>query len=107
MLANKEGRNFRDEQVGQGGSVPGLWGVMLHRKISIKTYEKSSFQKCYIKCYIKVSPDTHTMPPLLSKNQTAIDGKTTAYVRENYVCNRPVSKIADLDKVLSDISQVK
>jgi len=103
MLANKEGRNFRDEQVGQGGSVPGLWGVTLHRKISIKTYEKSSFQKCYI----KVSLDTHTMPPLLSKNQTAIGGKTTAYVRENYVCNRPVNKIADPDKVLSDISQVK
>ena len=41
------------------------------------------------------------------KNQIAIDGKATAYVCENYVCNQPVSKIADLDKMLSKISQVE
>jgi len=41
------------------------------------------------------------------KNQTAIDGKATVYVCESYVCNRPVNKIAELDKVLSDISRAK
>ncbi len=41
------------------------------------------------------------------KNQAAIDGKATAYVCENYVCNQPVNKIDDLDKILSDISSVK
>ena len=41
------------------------------------------------------------------KNQTAIGGKTTAYVCENYVCKKPVNKIEELDKLLSDISWVK
>jgi uncharacterized protein YyaL (SSP411 family) len=41
------------------------------------------------------------------KNQVAIDGKATAYVCENYVCNRPVNRINDLDEMLSDISRVK
>ncbi len=41
------------------------------------------------------------------KNLTAIEGKATAYVCENYVCNRPVNKIDDLDKLLSDISRTK
>jgi uncharacterized protein YyaL (SSP411 family) len=41
------------------------------------------------------------------KNQAAIDGKATAYVCENYVCNQPVNKIDDLDKILSDTSSVK
>jgi len=41
------------------------------------------------------------------KNQTAIDGKAAVYVCESYVCNRPVNKIAELDKVLSDISRAK
>ena len=39
------------------------------------------------------------------KNQIATGGKTTTYVCENYVCNRPVNKIDDLDKILSDISE--
>jgi len=41
------------------------------------------------------------------KNLTAIEGKATAYVCENYTCNRPVNKIDDLDKLLSDISRAK
>jgi len=41
------------------------------------------------------------------KNQTAIGGKITAYVCENYVCKKPVNKIEELDKILSDISLVK
>jgi len=41
------------------------------------------------------------------KNQVAIDGKATAYVCENYVCNRPVNRTDDLDKMLSDIIRVK
>lgn len=41
------------------------------------------------------------------KNQTAIEGKATAYVCENYICNRPVNRTDDLDKMLSDIVRVK
>ena len=41
------------------------------------------------------------------KNLTAIEGKATAYVCENYACNRPVNNIADLDKMLSDINRTK
>jgi uncharacterized protein YyaL (SSP411 family) len=41
------------------------------------------------------------------KSQTATDGKTTVYVCENYVCNQPVNKIDDLNKMLSDVSRVK
>ncbi|MFH1613969.1 MAG: hypothetical protein ABIG61_02645, partial [Planctomycetota bacterium] len=35
------------------------------------------------------------------KNQTAIGGKATAYVCENYVCNRPVNNIEDFEKMIS------
>ena len=35
------------------------------------------------------------------KNQTAIEGKATAYVCENYVCNRPVNSIEDFEKMIS------
>jgi hypothetical protein len=41
------------------------------------------------------------------KNLTAIEGKATAYVCENYACNRPVNNIDDLDKLLPDISRIK
>jgi uncharacterized protein YyaL (SSP411 family) len=41
------------------------------------------------------------------KNLTAIEGKATAYVCENYACNRPVNNIDDLDKMLSDIHRAK
>jgi len=51
-------------------------------------------------------PDIYRIIPFI-KNQAAIDGKATAYVCENYVCNQPVNKIDDLDKILSDISSVK
>ncbi len=35
------------------------------------------------------------------KHQTTIDGKATAYVCENYVCNRPINEIDKLDKILA------
>jgi uncharacterized protein YyaL (SSP411 family) len=35
------------------------------------------------------------------KNQTAIEGKATAYVCENYVCNRPVNSIEGFEKMIS------
>lgn len=41
------------------------------------------------------------------QNLTAIEGKATAYVCENYACKRPVNKIDDLDKLLSDIYKTK
>lgn len=34
------------------------------------------------------------------KNNIMLDGKTTAYVCENYTCNLPVSKVEDLEKLL-------
>jgi len=50
--------------------------------------------------------DIYRIVPFI-RNQAVIDGKATAYVCENYVCNRPVNKIDDLDKMLSDTSSVK
>ena len=41
------------------------------------------------------------------RNQTALGGKTTAYVCENYVCKRPVNKAESLAGLLSDISRAK
>jgi hypothetical protein len=41
------------------------------------------------------------------KSQNPIDGKTTAYVCENYVCKKPINEIDDLNKMLSDIIRVK
>ncbi len=38
------------------------------------------------------------------KNQTAMNGKATAYVCQNYVCNWPVNKLTDLEKTLDKIS---
>jgi uncharacterized protein YyaL (SSP411 family) len=39
------------------------------------------------------------------KGQTAIDGKATAYVCENFVCNQPVNKINDLEKMISKVTR--
>jgi uncharacterized protein YyaL (SSP411 family) len=50
--------------------------------------------------------DIYRIVPFI-KNQAVIEGKATAYVCENYVCKRPVNKIDDLDKMLSNISRVK
>ncbi len=41
------------------------------------------------------------------ENLTVAEGKATAYVCENYACNRPVNNIDDLDKILSDIYRAK
>ncbi|UCF42989.1 MAG: thioredoxin domain-containing protein [Planctomycetota bacterium] len=40
------------------------------------------------------------------KGQVAIDGKATAYVCENYVCNQPVTTIKGLNKMLAGSSRV-
>ena len=41
------------------------------------------------------------------KNQTVIEGKATAYVCENYVCNRPVNNIGDFEKLISSTNRKK
>jgi len=41
------------------------------------------------------------------RNQTAIGGKTTAYVCEDYVCKRAVGKTDDLAGILSHISKAR
>lgn len=40
-----------------------------------------------------------------TRNFIAIDGKATAYICQNYACNKPVNKIDDLKKLLANISQ--
>jgi uncharacterized protein YyaL (SSP411 family) len=40
------------------------------------------------------------------KGQVAIDGKATAYVCENYVCNQPVTTIEELGKMLAKNSRL-
>ncbi len=50
--------------------------------------------------------DIHKIAPFI-KNQVIIDGKATAYVCENYICNRPVNKINEFDEMLSKIYRVK
>ena len=40
-------------------------------------------------------------------NLTAIEDKATAYVCENFACKRPVNKISEFDKMLSNISEIK
>jgi uncharacterized protein YyaL (SSP411 family) len=37
------------------------------------------------------------------RNKTAVNGKATAYLCENYVCKRPVSTIEELAEILADI----
>lgn len=44
------------------------------------------------------SPDSLSMP--LLKDRPMVDGMATAYVCENYVCERPVTEVADLDELL-------
>jgi len=39
------------------------------------------------------------------KNQTAIDGKATTYVCENYVCKRPVNSVGELEDLLIAITK--
>jgi uncharacterized protein YyaL (SSP411 family) len=45
-------------------------------------------------------PEIVTVAPFAKPHQ-AVDGKATAYVCRNYICNRPVTKIVDLEKLLS------
>ncbi len=37
------------------------------------------------------------------KGQNMIDDRATAYVCENFVCNQPVNKLKDLERILADI----
>jgi uncharacterized protein YyaL (SSP411 family) len=39
------------------------------------------------------------------KNQTAIGGKATAYVCENYACRKPVSSVSELESLLVGITE--
>ena len=41
------------------------------------------------------------------KNLIAIEGKATAYVCENFACNRPINKLDELDILLSNIYRAK
>ena len=41
------------------------------------------------------------------KNQTAMEGKATAYVCENYICNQPVNNIEDFEKMISGTKRKK
>ncbi len=52
------------------------------------------------------SSDIYKIVPFI-KTQTTINSKATAYVCENYICNRPVNDIKELDKMLSDIHGAK
>ena len=37
------------------------------------------------------------------KGQNMIDDRATAYVCENFVCNRPVNNLKDFERILADI----
>ena len=50
--------------------------------------------------------DIYRIAPFI-KNQGVIDGKATAYVCENYICNRPVNKINEFDEMLSEVYGTK
>jgi uncharacterized protein YyaL (SSP411 family) len=41
------------------------------------------------------------------KNQTAMEGKATAYVCENYICNQPVNNIEEFEKIISSTNRKK
>lgn len=47
----------------------------------------------------KAASEIETIVPFIA-NQTAIDGKATAYICENYVCIRPVNTIDELKNLL-------
>jgi uncharacterized protein YyaL (SSP411 family) len=47
----------------------------------------------------KSDPALHEVVPFV-KNQTAVGGKTTAYVCENYACKRPVNDVRELNSLL-------
>ena len=39
------------------------------------------------------------------KNQTAVEGKATAYVCQNYACSKPVNSAGELEKMLASITK--
>jgi len=47
----------------------------------------------------KADPILHEIIPFV-KNQTAVGGKTTAYVCENYACKKPVNDIREFESLL-------
>jgi len=54
----------------------------------------------------KADSDLYNAVPFI-KNQTAIDGKATAYVCENYACKKPVNKVAEFGVLLPERLQNK
>ncbi len=47
----------------------------------------------------KADPTLHEIIPFV-KNQTAVGGKTTAYVCENYACKRPINDVREFESLL-------
>ncbi len=52
----------------------------------------------------KADSSLYEVVPFL-KNQTAIEGKATAYVCENYACKKPVNSVAELENLLDAIAE--
>jgi hypothetical protein len=52
----------------------------------------------------KADSSLYEVVPFL-KNQTAIEGKATAYVCENYACKKPVNSVGELENLLDAIAE--
>jgi uncharacterized protein YyaL (SSP411 family) len=48
----------------------------------------------------KADSDLYNTVPFI-KNQTAIDGKATAYVCENYACKKPVNNVGEFEDIIA------
>lgn len=48
----------------------------------------------------KADSDLYNTVPFI-KNQTAIEGKATAYLCENYVCKKPVNNISEFENIIA------
>jgi uncharacterized protein YyaL (SSP411 family) len=56
----------------------------------------------YLPCaVVAIAEDPSDELPLL-KDRSMIDGSPTAYVCENFVCQRPVTEVEELTRLLSD-----
>jgi uncharacterized protein YyaL (SSP411 family) len=54
----------------------------------------------------KAGADFYKLVPFI-KSQVAMEGKTTAYVCENYVCRQPVQTVAELEKMIGSVTTNK
>jgi uncharacterized protein YyaL (SSP411 family) len=52
----------------------------------------------------KADPTLHEIVPFI-KNQTAVEGKATAYVCENYACKNPVTDIREFESLLAGTAE--